>query len=173
MLKGEHIHLRMVQPSDAALLFKWENDEQNWRVSDNDSLYTISDITQLIDSLQNIESAKQARYIIVESKTKRSIGAVDLFDIDFEQETSSVGILIAETKDRNLGYASESLKLLEDLCSLELGIQKLKALVHKTNPSSIKLFEKSGYSKKATRQDGQLKNADYIECILFEKWLEK
>ena len=55
----------------------------------------------------------------------------------------------------------------------ELGIYNLEANVHENNTSSIRLFEKIGFSKKTLTQDCKLNNADYIETLLFEKCLKK
>lgn len=165
--------LRPVVLSDANDLLKWENNELNWSVSDTTSPYILSDIILLIEKLEDIEEAKQARYIILEASTRRAIGAVDLFDIDFSLETASVGILIAKNEDRRQGFAKESLVHLEQIARDELGLEKLIAKVHQENTSSVKLFESSGFSKKKLTRDGQLNNGDYIQTLIFEKCLKK
>mgnify|MGYP000566086233 CR=1 FL=1 len=173
MINVEDIILRPVQASDASLLLKWENDQSNWSVSDTKSKFTLGEIIQLIESLEDIESAKQARFIIADRSTSISLGAVDLFSISFEDESASVGILVANSEHRNKGIASKAIANLEELCFEDLGVYSLTATVHRSNISSVKLFEKSGFSKKKLTQAAQLKNADYIETLIFEKCLKK
>jgi diamine N-acetyltransferase len=173
MISVEGISLRPVQASDASLLLQWENDQANWSVSSTDSKYTLGEIIALIDSLADIETSKQARFIIVNRKNSLAIGAVDLFSISFEEEKASVGVLIADPKNRNKGLAARSIEILEEICVDALGIYKLEAKVHENNASSVRLFEKIGFSKKTLTQDGQLNNADYIQTLIFEKCLKK
>lgn len=173
MINVEEVFLRPVQASDASLLLQWENDQNNWSVSSTDSKYTLGEIIALIDSLADIETSNQARFIIVNRKTNLAIGAIDLFSISFEEEKASVGVLIADPNNRNKGFAARSIEILEEICVDELGIYNLEAKVHQNNLSSRRLFEKIGFSKKALTQDGQLNNADYIETLIFEKCLKK
>lgn len=173
MINVEEILLRPVQASDASLLLSWENDQANWSVSDTKSEFTLSEIIQLIESLDDIGRAKQARFIIINKHTNTALGAIDLFAIDFDNETASIGVLVADSKNRNKGIAAKSILQLEEICVEELGIYSLIAKVHESNLSSVRLFEKTGFSKKKLMEDAQSKNADYIETIIFEKWLKK
>lgn len=173
MFKGAKIMLRSVQLSDAILLLKWENNPANWSVSSTKSKYTLSDMIHLIESMEDIETAKQARFIIINKTSGIALGAIDLFSINFDEESASVGILIADKENRNKGVASAAIIFLEEVCSQELGIYNLKAVVHQANLASVRLFEKVGFSKKKLTQDVQLKNADYIKTLNFEKWLKK
>jgi len=173
MVNVEEILLRPVQASDARLLLEWENDQSNWSVSDTKSEFSLAEIIQLIESLEDVETAKQARFIIISKSSNVALGAIDLFSIDFDEELASVGVLIADSIHRNKGVAGKSLMQLEQICMEELGIYSLQAKVHQSNLASVRLFEKSGFSKKKLTQDDQLNNADYIETIIFEKWLKK
>ncbi len=173
MINVENIILRYVQASDASLLLKWENDQSNWSVSDTKSNFTLGEIIQLIESLEDFELAKQARFIILDSSTNVALGAVDLFSISFEEESASVGVLVAKSEHRSKGVAAKAISEIEELCIEELGIYNLTATVHQSNLASVRLFEKSGFSKKKLTQDAQLKNADYIETLIFKKCLKK
>ena len=123
--------------------------------------------------MSDIETAKQARFIVANKKNNLAIGAIDLFSISFEAETAAVGILIADPKNRSQGLAAKSIEILEEICVDDLGIFNLTANVHQNNVSSVRLFEKLGFSKKTLTRDGQLNNADYIETLIFEKCLKK
>jgi diamine N-acetyltransferase len=163
------ISLRPVQLSDASLILQWENDVDNWKVSDTKESYSIQDIISLIESLEDIEKAKQARYIIVNNFDHMAIGAVDVFNIDFENEEGSVGILVADKFFRNRSVGEKALQSLEELVIRDLGLVKLKASVQPDNHASLRLFEKLGYERKGEI----LKNDKYIDMFKFEKWLEK
>ena len=53
MIKDE-IYIRPVNHADAELILDWENNEENWSVSENDSPYSIGDIIVLIGELKNV-----------------------------------------------------------------------------------------------------------------------
>jgi diamine N-acetyltransferase len=164
------IRLRPAKQTDAEMILDWENNLENWAISDNDSAYTLFDIQALIYSLQDIKESCQGRYMIVDLLTEDILGSVDLFEINWEERSAEVGVLIADIRNRSRGYASLGLNLLEKMVVEKWQFQKLSAEVHTTNIPSIRLFEKCGYQKKGTNEV-KSPNGDYIESILFEKWL--
>ncbi|MGB0915624.1 MAG: GNAT family N-acetyltransferase [Crocinitomicaceae bacterium] len=166
------ISIRQIDISDAAEVLRWENDVENWSASNNDSPYQLWDIVRLIESLHDIERAKQGRWMIIEDSSERRIGTVDLCAIDFDSNEAIVGILIANKSDRQKGFALESLKLIEEE-ALKLGLEKLTCMIHPTNHGSIKLFEKSNFNKIGLSDDKYLSDGVYIEALLFEKWLKE
>lgn len=159
------IALRLPQISDAQTILLWENNPDNWGVSDNDSPYSLNDIIQLIESFQNSINPSQIRFIIYSSEYL--LGAVDIFDINYENKTGAIGILIAEHEFRRRSYASKALKLIEEEAR-KLGIDRLSALIHSENEQSRNLFEKLGYLIQSKGENGNEK-----ESIVVEKWVKK
>ncbi|MDC3253056.1 GNAT family N-acetyltransferase [Crocinitomicaceae bacterium] len=166
------IILRPIVMSDALLIREWENDKSNWFVSDTHSEYTLDEIINLLDSLRDIEKAKQARYMIEDSSRKSSLGAIDLFNIDFLNSSACVGVLVANPENRNKGVAENALRLLEKICLDQLGIEVLYAKVFSLNTASIRLFEKRNFIKKDLLTASELINGQYIETQIFEKCLK-
>lgn len=162
------IKLRVPIQDDAELILSWENDKENWEVSENDSLYTLEDIRNLITELKDPVVAGQARYMITTGND--NLGAVDLFQIDFNEGKAGVGILIADKNNRRKGIALKALQLVEKK-ALALNVNYLTATIHTNNEPSLKLFEKAGYTKKQSAETTNLPNADYLQTILVEKWL--
>ena len=159
------IALRLPQISDAETILSWENNPDNWDVSDNDSPYSLGDMVQLIDSFQNSKNPSQLRFII--HSNENLLGAVDIFDINYENKSGAIGILIAEHKFRRKGYASKALQLIE-FEARKLGLNRLSALIHSENEQSLKLFEKMGYLIQSKSEVGSKK-----ESIVVEKWVKK
>lgn len=156
--------LRLPILNDAPTILSWENNPENWEVSDNTSPYSIEDIEQLILSFQNHKEPSQLRFMIC--KDEILLGAVDIFDINYENKSGSIGILIAEDEFRRKGYASKALQLIE-LEAQKLGVHQLKALIHTKNNKSRNLFEKMGY---LILKDEKGQQTDTIEV---EKWVRK
>jgi len=171
-MSDSSIFLRYIETKDAEQVLDWENNEENWAVSENDSPYSIYDILVLIGELQNIQKAKQARWMICSNIDEEAIGNVDLTEIDFENKQATVGILIADKETRNKGFASEALQLIE-VEAMKLGVEKLNSTIHQSNKVSITLFLKSEFKKIGLQKESDLKDDEYIDVLVFEKWLKK
>lgn len=166
------IYIRYVEFKDAELVLDWENNQENWAVSENDSPYSIYDVLVLIGELQDIRKVNQARWMICLSGSNKAIGNVDLTEIEFDKHESTVGILIADVIQRNKGYASLALELIERQAE-ELEINKLNCSIHSDNTASISLFEKNGFIKIGKLEKPAVKDGQNIDVLLFEKWLKK
>lgn len=158
-LKGQHIQLRAIEPSDIDVLYQWENDAETWMVSNTQSPFSRFVLEQYITSShQDIYSVKQLRLIICNEENK-AIGSIDLFDFDPNHLRAGVGILIAEKADRKKGYASEALCLLMDYCFSVLNLHQLYCNITIDNEPSILLFQKHGFQitgmKKQWVRDGE------------------
>ena len=164
--------IRSIELGDAVEVLRWENDVENWSSTNNDSPYQLWDIVRLIESLQNITVSKQGRWMICDSKTQKTLGAVDLCAIDFKSKEAIVGILIADKENRGKGIASEGLELIEAE-AINLGLDKLTCMIHPENKPSVALFEKCDFKKIGQSDDKYLSDGVYIEALLFEKWLKK
>ena len=147
MLEGNKILLRIVEPNDATLLFLWENKPENKKVTNVDRPIDLFFIRKLIDTQKDIYLDNQIRFIICLKKDNVPIGTVDLFDVDFNNFHSKIGILIAEEKFRNKGYAREAIKLIISYCRDKLDIITLNCCIQEDNLKSIKLFKKNGFKR--------------------------
>jgi diamine N-acetyltransferase len=140
------IELRAMEPEDLELLYEWENDASIWELSNTRAPYSRFVLTQYLkDASGDVFEQKQVR-LIIQTEEKRAVGAVDLYDIDLFHQRAGVGILIHKIGDRRRGYASDTLKALENYASEILGVRQLYACISENNTPSIHLFEKAGYS---------------------------
>lgn len=165
-------YIRPIDIPDALTVMHWENNPANWDASDNKSEYALYDIVRLIEELRDVRRAKQARWIICDTSTDDLIGTVDLFEIDFEKNEASVGVLVAEPANRGKGIASIALNLIEQE-ALKLGLIRLTCIIHPHNLASVRLFEKQGFGKIGITDDKFLNEGVYLEALIYEKWLKK
>lgn len=159
------ISLRLPILSDAETMLVWENNPVNWEVSDNDSPYILEDMIDLINSFNDLHLPPQVRFIICANELL--LGAVDIFEINYENKSGAIGILIAEDEFRRMGFASKALELVE-LEAQKMGIDRLYASIHLENTKSRKLFEKMGYLISSNQTDRRK-----IDSINVEKWVKK
>ena len=131
-LTGKTIFLRALEPIDIEVLYQWENNTENWQVSNTISPFSRFVLEQYIaSSHQDIYTNKQLRLMIclktdtsITSETK-TIGTIDLFDFDANNKRAGIGILIGETSERKKGFASEALQLLIDYCFDTLNLHQV------------------------------------------------
>lgn len=137
------ISLRKMLSEDVDVLLIWENNPDNWQISDTVAPFSRKQIEDFVNQPQSLKDNKQQRFMVcLDSKP---IGCIDLFEYDENKSTAGVGVLIAKKLDRNKGYASKALNILIDKCRNELSIVHLFCNIFKENKASIRLFEKSGF----------------------------
>lgn len=141
-----NVYLRRVEISDLSTLLLWENDPNNWEVSEVNQPFSEEEIADFIVNQQaSINALDQIRWMICLKSTHESIGTIDLFDIQNNQ--AGVGILIQSTHHRNKGYATKALELLKKLAKEELKLDHLFCNIQHFNLTSIHLFEKCQFKQ--------------------------
>src|ERR1035437_2964045 len=169
-LTGEKISLRAIEPQDIDVLYQWENDTENWLVSNTQTPFSRFVLEQYIASAhEDIYSAKQLRLIICDPENK-AVGSIDLFDFEPNHFRAGIGILIAEKTDRKKGYASEALNLLINYCFDTLNLHQIYCNITTDNEASILLFQKQGFQitgikKQWIRDGGKFKDELILQLI--------
>jgi diamine N-acetyltransferase len=153
VLKGNKIEVRAVEPSDATLIYLWENDVKNWKFTNTDSPLSMFEIYQLIEEQRVVRESGQLRLMILALESDLIVGAIDLYNIDFKHGFGTVGILIAEEQYRKKGFALESLFLLANYVKNQLHLTNLHCGIQSSNTASQRLFEKAGFQKIGARKN--------------------
>ena len=153
MLNGQNIYLRTIEPSDAAIMLQWENNPENWAVSNTLVPFSEHLILHYVNSAQDIFETKQLRFIICLKENDKPIGTIDLFEYDPLHRKAGVGVLIDEISERNNGYADEAVKLMIKYGFNRLNLHQLFCHIFESNEHSVKLFEKNGFEKTGAKKD--------------------
>lgn len=171
-LKGNSISLRAVEPNDASTLFIWENNRLNWRVSHTEVPFSMHNIHQLIEQFSNLRTSGQLRLMIDSNASGKSIGTIDLFDVNFKHGFATIGILIADDADRGQGIATEALSLCISYCKEELELRNIQCFVQSDNLPSLNLFRKLGFREVGIRKEWYLYNGKFFDEIAFQLCLK-
>ncbi|MBP5642692.1 MAG: GNAT family N-acetyltransferase [Bacteroidales bacterium] len=145
-IKNDIVALRVAEPNDAELIYRWENDMQVWRDSETRVPYSMHQIERFLLSNNDLISEKQLRLIIEDTKNGDAVGCIDIYDYDELNSRAGFGILI-DKKYRKKSYAKNAIVLLLDYCFNTLMLNQIYALVLKSNTNSSKLFESIGFEK--------------------------
>ena len=99
-LKGVHIYLRALEPEDLEFIYKVENDERIWEVSNTQTPYSRFLIKQYLENAHlDIYEAKQLRLAICTLKDE-VVGLIDLYDFNPTFKRAGLGILIQDQEQR-------------------------------------------------------------------------
>jgi diamine N-acetyltransferase len=163
------IRLRAPEPSDAQLLYDWENDLTLWNFSDNLSQLSMFQIEQFILNNQDIYSNKQIRFMIdlITETSTETIGTADLYDYDPRHARAGIGILITENQRRK-GFASKALDQLEYYAFEKLLLKQLYCYINADNTSSIQLFQQRNYIQTGIRKDWLRTRDTWIDQFHFQ-----
>ena len=141
------IALRALEPSDIDLLYNWENDPDNWRVSNTITPYSKHILKKYLENSHlDIYQTKQLRLMIdlkdKNLKTIKTIGTIDLFDFDPYHNRAGIGILIGDKSERKKGYASAALENLVHYAFHTLQLNQIYCNILTDNKESLILFQK-------------------------------
>jgi len=161
--------LRAIEPSDVDLIYKWENDPSVWHISNTVAPFSRFVLEQyVLNSHEDIFTAKQLRLMIELSENQSTVGAVDLFDFEPLHRRVGVGILIEE-ENRGKGFASEALDLILKYCFETLMVHQVYCNIAASNQISRQLFMNKGFLLAGTKKDWLLINNQWVDELLFQK----
>jgi diamine N-acetyltransferase len=172
-LTGKNIRLRAIEPTDLDLLYKWENDPDNWLISNTVTPFSRHVLSRYIEQAhKDIHEARQLRLMIDlagdPDRVTETIGTVDLFDYDPVHRRAGVGILIACSGHRMKGYATETLTLLIRYAFENLHLHQLYCNISAGNEASLNLFRKLGFVKVGVKRDWLKDGTGWLDVYLLQ-----
>lgn len=173
MLVGSKVYLRAVEKSDASTIYLWENNPENWKVSNTEVPFSMFDIMALIEHQADLRKSGQLRFVIIEKEMDRPVGVIDLYEVNFKHGYASVGILIAMDADRGKGFASEALSLLIAYTRDYLELRNLQCSIHGDNTASIALFEHLNFRRVGVRRSWLKYKGKEIDEISYQLCLKE
>ncbi|MHA3786607.1 GNAT family N-acetyltransferase [Flavobacterium hauense] len=161
-LTGNTIYLRALEPDDLEFIYRLENNEAIWEVSNTQTPYSRFLIRQYLENAhQDIYEAKQLRLAICKNGSFEAIGLIDLFDFDPVNNRAGTGIIIQDTAERNQGVGTEALGLLIDYAFNKLQLHQLYANIDSGNVASVSLFTNFGFQLIGQKKDWIKRNNNY------------
>lgn len=170
-LKGNIISLRALEPSDAKLLYHWENDLSVWPVSFTQIPFSQFVLEEFVNTAHNdIYTNKQLRLMVNNTQTHETIGIIDLFEFDPQHCRCGLGIYITEANRKN-GAAFECISLMKQYCFFTLHLKQVYVHVNNSNKASLALFEKAGFEKIGLKKCWHKTGIDSYEDVWFLQFI--
>lgn len=168
-LKGKAIYLRALEPEDIDFLYKLENTESIWEVSETQVPYSRFLLKEYLkNSHKDIYTTKQLRLVICKLD-EEVIGFVDIYDFNPLHLRAGIGIVILEDAERGKGYGAEALQLVCNFGFKHLNLHQLYASIAEDNQVSMKVFENCGFIKSAIKKDWNYSNGTFKNELLYQK----
>jgi diamine N-acetyltransferase len=168
MLKNDVVYLRALEPTDLSFLYQLENNMHLWHISGTQTPYSEYLLKQYLkNASQDIYQAQQLRLAIC-SLQNELIGLIDLFDFSPKDKRAGLGIVIAEEKFKQKGYAYNALKILIDYCFSVLDLHQLYANIEQDNEASISLFTKLNFELIGVKKQWNKRGNLYIDEALYQ-----
>lgn len=177
-LKGKNLFLRPLEPSDLEILYAWENDHENWKVSQTLTPFSRSILQKYLDdSHLDLFQIRQLRLVIQLNKGNKPLGLIDIFDFDPFHQRAAIGILIGEKSDRQKGYAAESLKVLLEYCFSVLVLNQVYCNILESNERSHNLFMNAGFTQNGIKRSWIRTSKGWEDEIFYQllrqEWLSR
>jgi len=172
MFRGENVLLRPVEMKDVDALYHWENNPDNWLVSNTVTPFSRFFLEQYVVGAQNnIYADKQLR-LIIEDSAGNTCGAIDLFDFDPHHRRAALGILIEEGS-RGKGFGTEAIQLVIDYARDILNLHQLHCTIDFDNVRSLQLFQKMGFEITGRRNHWTWRSDGWMDEHFLQKILKK
>jgi diamine N-acetyltransferase len=169
MLQGEKIRLRALDVNDLDFVHACENNSALWHLGATVQPFSKAVIADYIESAQlDIYAAKQLR-MMIDTLDGRTIGMIDIYDFDPKNSKAGIGILIAETSDRQQGHAKDALMVLCDHCFNILGLHQVYCHIATDNAASLALFRAAGFEESGLLKDWVRLGSRYQSAAVMQR----
>lgn len=166
------VRIRPIEPEDLELVYAIENDPSLWDTTSSDAPYSRHVLRKYLSSMRPVSEIQELRMAIEvgEKGTSRTIGMIDLTDIDFINAKAEVGITLLHN-EREHGYGTRALHLVARIAQERLRLHQLYALISERNEHAIKTFINAGYQHIADLPEWHYHDKGYETVRLLQKIL--
>lgn len=164
MIRGTRVNLRAVEPSDYLLLARWLNDPDvmvNWGRPGN----TLS--LQEVEQSERSQAARSnSRKYIIETSDGTPIGQIDYYDLDWQNRSAWVSIMIGEPEYWSGGYGTDAMRALLGYLFRQLDLQRVALTAHESNVRAQRSYAKNGFVAEGTLRDWAFFDGTWVNGVL-------
>ncbi len=162
------IRLRLPEPADLSSMLAWENEPENWKVSNRTTPYSEDFLRRYLDDAgKDFWDALQIRFVIESIQDGRAVGAIDLYDAHPVHQRAGVGILLDQSA-RGQGWAGLALEATHNWAFNHALLRQVYAEVHVQNANSMRLFEQAGYGSAGVWKSWHRTREGFEDVALFQ-----
>ena len=123
----------------------------------------------LAEIVSKAELRSYLPYILIDDLTERSIGFLDIKNIDWNIPKGELGCFIDE-KYEGKGISTKAFSIFTDNCFTGLGFNKLFLRTHHSNQPARRLAESCGFEVEGTiRKDYKTTDGELVDLLYYGK----
>lgn len=159
--------------TDAEEVLGWINNEE---IVKNFQFFTgkIS-LEQELCYIEKMESSSTDLLLsVIISEEGELIGTCGLHEIDFNNDTARLGVIIGKKEHWNKGYAGEAIRALVNWAFSAMNLHKIYLNVFVTNIKGFHLYTETGFQEEGMLREEYKIRGEYVDmlrmAILEEEW---
>jgi len=163
-MKQRLVKLRSVRKSDLEVIRDWRNSQDTREFN---TQFTLLNMKNQRKWFVEISKEESLRKMFVITKDGNPIGICGLINIDKENKSADVAIILGEKNQRCKHFGSESLELLLNYGFKKLKLHRIEAEIFEYNKRSVNLFEKLNFKFEATMRDKLWRDGKWWDVKLY------
>ncbi len=164
-MKGDRIHLRIINKSDLDQMIAWLNTDEISQVMGYLPIFTIENQTQWYEEM--ISTDNTYVFAICINDSNKHIGNVGLGNIDYINRNAMLNIFIADKEMQGKGYGTETIRLILKFAFNRLNLHRIYLQTSERFTAALKMYEKIGFIKEGIKREHYYRNGDYEDKLLF------
>lgn len=176
IVAAERVYLRPLEAADAEIRARLTAEEPDTMMERaRIPLSPIAFEAMVVDAYKQ-QPPEEVHLAVCLRETDEFIGVVDLFDIDWVNQTAETGSWMANPAYRGRGYGTEAKMLLLEYAFDHLHLHALNSYVWEPNARSAAALAKQGYRPAGRFYWEEIQNGVHRDALLFdilrEDWLK-
>lgn len=158
------ITLKKITKKDLSTIQRWRNLDEIRKFNNQFILLNLKTQQKWYDTINNLESDKKMFLVFNE---KVPIGICGLINLNIDEKSAEVAIIIGEIKFHGKGIGSIILKKLIDFGIKKYELVRIEARIFDYNDKSINVFEKVGFSFEVKLREALWRNGRWNDILIF------
>jgi len=174
-MKAERVYLRAIELEDYLASYKWRNDHHLMRAVFERARFVSKETERkwVSKAIEENESGNAVRLAICMKQDDQLIGYAYLLEIDRENRSCYLALLIGERAHQGTGLATEAAYLTMQHAFLDLDMNRVFVRVLDIQVASIKIAEQMGSTKEGVLRQAVRKGGQYHDVIVFSMLREE
>lgn len=168
-MRGEKVGLGPICKDWLPLIQQWWNDpEVTMMLAGHIWPQTEKDQEEWYEKYAVRGDGSTIHFLVYELTTMNPIGVVNLFNVNYRNQTANAGSYIGELECRGKGYATEARHLLLGYAFGPCGLNNVTVSIHADNEASLRVAEKVGYRRIGIQRQGVRRAGQYVDIVLLD-----
>ena len=164
LIRGERLYLRSIERDDLQRCHAWMNDEDLRGTLAQRYPMSLAREADWVERATRGQDTSELSLAICLVQADRHIGNCGFVQIDRDNATATLGIVIGEMDCRGQGFGEEAVRTLCRFGFEEMGLHKIRLDVYADNPA-VKTYERVGFRKEGLLRQEAFRKGRHIDVI--------